>query len=74
MTERQCPSCGSTSLEPGHVQSTGAIYFRPDNTRFLTLKTADVRLHANLCTECGVVTLVGNVEKARRLTEKTAAY
>jgi glucose/arabinose dehydrogenase len=69
-TERKCPSCASTKLEPGAIHSTGRIYFRPENTKFLTLGTSDVPLTANLCMDCGNVMLVGDLHKANKLVGK----
>ncbi len=65
--KRECPSCGSWNLEPGKIQSTGRVYFRPKNTKFLSLKTADIEIEGNICTECGYIMLVGDKGKARAL-------
>lgn len=73
-TERKCPSCGSTELEPGNVQSTGKIYFRPENTKFFILGTNDVALSANLCMNCGHVMLVGDLHKATKILDKAKAH
>ncbi len=70
----RCRRCGSRELEPGHVQSTGKVYFRPQNAKFLTLRTADILLHANICLACGLVELVGDVTKARALTERAQPH
>ena len=71
---RSCPCCGGNQLEPGSIQSTGRLTFRPDNARFLSMKTADVAVTANICTECGHVMLLGNVQKANELvTGRTEA-
>jgi len=73
-TERKCPSCGSTELEPGNVQSTGKVYFRPENAKFLTLGTSNVELSANLCMACGHVMLVGDLRKATKILDKAKAH
>ncbi|GAA5496400.1 hypothetical protein SAMN02745181_0297 [Rubritalea squalenifaciens DSM 18772] len=72
--ERQCPCCGSAKLEPGKVQSSGKVYFRPENTKFLTLGTNDVELSANLCMDCGYVMLIGDMRKANKLLNKSQAH
>jgi predicted nucleic-acid-binding Zn-ribbon protein len=72
--ERKCPSCGSTNLEPGNIQSTGRIYFRPENTKFLTLGTGDVPITANICTDCGHLMLVGELRKANKLFGKAKPH
>ena len=74
MREQKCVHCGSDRLEPGKLQSTGAIYFRPDNSKFMTLKTANIRLKANICLECGAVVLVGDPSKVESLTERTQPH
>lgn len=72
--ERKCSECGGTELEPGSIQSTGKIYFRPANAKFLTFRTADIEVKANVCIACGHVQLVANVEKLAALTERAKAY
>jgi ferredoxin-like protein FixX len=74
MREQKCLHCGSDRLEPGNIQSTGAIYFRPDNAKFMTLKTADIRLKANICLECGAVFLVGDPAKVETLTSRAQPH
>ena len=66
----QCPRCGSAVAEPGSVHSTGRVYFRPANAKFLTLKTGDIELKANACTQCGHVDFVADVAKLDVLTRR----
>ena len=42
--------------------------FRPDDSKFLTLETGDVMTKATMCRNCGVIELIGDVNKLRRLT------
>jgi len=72
--EQKCPACDSTLLEPGSIQSTGRIYFRPENTRFLTLGTNDIPVVANLCANCGHIMLVGDLRKANKLLGKAKPH
>ncbi len=65
--KRKCMSCGGESLEPGKVQSTGRVYFRLKNAPFLTMKSADIEVQGNICTECGCITLVGDQAKVKAL-------
>ena len=65
--KRECPQCGSDKLESGKLRSAGAVHFRPDNAKFLTLKTADIELAGNLCVACGHVTLIADQKKAQAL-------
>ena len=67
-TDKKCLRCGSTDLQPGRIQSTGKIWFTPDNAKFFTFKTSDVTVRANICLDCGTVELVGDVHKAQSLT------
>ena len=73
-SERKCPSCSSTNLEPGSVQSTGRVHFRPENTKFFTLGTNEVAVAANVCMECGNVMLVADLRKAAKLLDKAKAH
>jgi ribosomal protein S27AE len=68
--KKKCPNCGSTQLEAGTLQTTGRVHFRPKNAKFLTLGTGDVPIKANLCMECGVMMLVGDLTKAIKLVGK----
>jgi predicted nucleic-acid-binding Zn-ribbon protein len=65
--KRKCTSCGSENFEPGKIQSTGRVYFRPKHTKFLNLKSADIEIEGNICTECGHIMLVGDKGKAKAL-------
>jgi hypothetical protein len=44
--------------------------FRPQESKFLTLETGDVMTKATMCRTCGVVEIVGDVNKLRRLTSE----
>jgi len=69
--KKTCLSCGSSSLEPGRVQSTGLLYFRPTNPRIMTVRTADIPVQASMCLDCGAIDLGGEVNKARQLSKQT---
>ncbi len=66
----QCPYCGGENMQPGGIQSTGKLYFRPANAKFFTFETGDVSIQADLCMDCGAIGLIGDVRKANSLTEK----
>ena len=66
-SEKKCPSCGSTRLEAGTIQTAGRVNFRPENTKFFTLGTGDVPIEAKICMECGVMLLIGDLTKANKL-------
>lgn len=74
MEPKKCLRCGTPHLEPGAIQSTGRLYFRPANSRFWTFKTADVPVQANLCLECGALELVGDMKKAEALIGQSTAF
>jgi hypothetical protein len=63
-----CYRCG------GEMQSAGALFsavrtsFRPQDSKFLTLETGDVMTKALMCRDCGVIEIIGDVNKLRRLT------
>jgi len=67
MIVKKCLRCGGERLEPGALQSTGKIYFRPANSSFWSFRTADVPVEANICLDCGTVELIGDVKKAEAL-------
>lgn len=73
MKEKKCLRCGGTNLEPGIVQSTGRVYFRPENTKLLTFQTSDVPVRVNICIDCGTLDFVGDVHKAQSLTGRATA-
>ena len=56
------------------MSSEGAIYaavrlsFRPQDAKFMTLETGEVMTKAVMCRDCGLIELVGDVNKLRRLT------
>jgi len=43
------------------------VYFRPKNAKFLSLKSANVEVEGNICTECGYIMLVADKAKAKAL-------
>jgi len=67
MSLKKCLRCGGERLEPGAIQSTGKIYFRPANSSFWSFRTADVPVEANICLDCGTVELIGDIKKAESL-------
>ena len=67
MSQDTCPYCEKASLVRGTLESTGAIRFRPLETKFLTFRTADIDVHASMCSSCGWVGLTGDTEKLNQL-------
>jgi hypothetical protein len=62
-----CSRCGG-EMSPGAMFSAMRVSFRPQDSKFLTLETGDVMTKAAMCRDCGVVEIIGDVNKLRRLT------
>ena len=70
--EQKCLRCGGTNLEPGSIQSTGKVCFRPKKCKFLTTKSGDICVNANICIDCGHLELVGDVKKTKLLVKASS--
>ena len=68
-----CSRCGGDSFAPGAMIAAVRTSFRPQNTKFLTLETGDVMIKAMMCRTCGVIEIVGDVNKLRRLASEPDA-
>ena len=64
-----CSKCGG-EMSPGAMFSGMRTSFRPQESKFLTLETGDVMTKAMMCRNCGVVEIVGDVSKLKRLTSE----
>ncbi len=67
MSQDACPSCGKPALVRGALQSTGSVRFRPFQAKFLTFRTADIAIQAQMCASCGCVVLLGDAHKLEQL-------
>ena len=66
---RPCTRCGAEMNNGGGaLYSAVRLSFRPQESKFMTLQTGDVMTKAMMCRECGVIEIVGDVNKFRRLT------
>jgi hypothetical protein len=63
-----CSRCGGESFSAGALISAVRTSFRPQESKFLTLETGDVMTKAMMCRTCGVIEIIGDVNKLRRLT------
>jgi hypothetical protein len=63
-----CYRCGAESISIGALFSAVRTSFRPMESKFLTLETGDVMTKATMCRNCGVIEIIGDVNKLRRLT------
>lgn len=67
----KCVRCGSELLTAGALYGPRRMSFRPEGTKFLTLETGDVMTKVTMCRECGLIEVIGDVAKLRRLTSET---
>jgi Domain of unknown function (DUF6487) len=65
---RMCGRCGGEMNAAGALYSAVRLSFRPQDSKFMTLQTGDVMTKALMCRECGLIEIVGDVNKLRRLT------
>ena len=65
-----CYRCGGEMFSMGALFSGIRTSFRPQESKFLTLETGDVMTKATMCRGCGVVEIVGDVNKLKRLTSE----
>ena len=68
-----CYRCGGESFAAGAMISAVRTSFRPQESKFLTLETGDVMTKAMMCRTCGVIEIIGDVNKLRRLTSEPDA-
>lgn len=66
--KRLCGRCGGEMTARGALYSALRLAFRPEDSRFMTLETGDVMTKGFMCRECGLIEIVGDVNKLRRLT------
>jgi hypothetical protein len=64
---RKC-RCGGDMISAGALYSAVRLTFRPQESKFMTLQTGDVMTKAVMCRECGLIEILGDVNKLRRLT------
>ena len=64
-----CSRCGGSTLEAGKLH-TGRMSFHFDDPRFLTAFTGYVPIFSTMCLDCGTIDLIGEVEKARKISKK----
>jgi hypothetical protein len=68
-----CYRCGGETTSVGALFSAVRTSFRPMDSKFLTLETGDVMTKATMCRSCGVIEIIGDVNKLRRLTTEPDA-
>ena len=65
---RLCIRCGGEMSDAGALYSAVRLTFRPQEARFMTLQTGDVMTKAVMCRSCGLIEILGDVNKLKRLT------
>jgi len=68
-----CSRCGGDAFAPGALISAVRTSFRPQESKFLTLETGDVMTKASMCRTCGLIEIIGDVNKLKRLTSEPDA-
>jgi ribosomal protein S27AE len=68
-----CSRCGGDVFAAGALISAVRTSFRPQESKFLTLETGDVMTKAQMCRTCGVIEILGDVAKLKRLTSEPDA-
>jgi hypothetical protein len=69
----KCYRCKGETIVLGALYSGMRTSFRPQDSKFLTLETGDVMTKATMCRNCGVVEILGDVNKLKRLTSEPDA-
>jgi hypothetical protein len=54
-------------VDGGALYSPVRLSFRPQDAKFMTLQTGDVMTKAIMCRGCGLIEILGDVSKLRRL-------
>ncbi len=67
-----CSRCGAETVSGGALYSPVRTSFRPQDSKFLTMQTGDVMTKATMCRECGLIEIIGDVTKLKRLTSEPA--
>ena len=73
MMQMRCPSCEQNKLVQGTIESSGKVHFRPVTAKFLSLRTAYVKVRAHMCASCGFIAMVGDTEKLQHISEPEPA-
>ena len=65
----ECLRCGGTNVMPSDLQSTGKIYSRPKDAKFVTVLTTGALVSALTCLDCGHVEMMVDTEKTKAITK-----
>jgi hypothetical protein len=64
---RLCTRCFGNLTDAGALYAAVRLTFRPQDARFMTLQTGDVMTKALMCRRCGLIEIIGDVNKLERL-------
>lgn len=64
-----CPACHNDELVSGVFRSTGLNYFRPQKSKFWSIRDSNIKTMALMCRKCGVITHFGDIEKLEKLLD-----
>ena len=67
----RCSQCGSTNLVNGKCQSTGFLYFVPEEAKFWTFKTSTIGLKSKMCANCGHINFTGDTDHLHELLKQS---
>ena len=65
-----CSRCGSKALERGTLNSQVGITFRPARLKFLVFSTGRVPVQADMCMDCGHITLTAEPAEVEPLIKQ----
>lgn len=66
---KTCLKCGGTNLKSGFFQSTGRIYFRPNDAKLIAMFTSGVPVDAEACFNCGHMELMVDTAKVNLISK-----
>lgn len=62
-----CPICHDDDIVLGKFRSTGLNYFRPDKSKFWSVRDSNIKTMAVMCQKCGAITHFGDTKKLEKL-------
>ena len=69
MKRSNCLWCEGDKLVEGRLQSTGVIYFKPKETKFLVMADSLVSIQARVCSDCGYIDLYADTKKLKKISK-----
>jgi transcription elongation factor Elf1 len=66
---QKCLGCGAEKFETGSIQTIGKPVFRPDNIKFMTLKSG-LEIAVKACQNCGNLQMNIDVNELTQLTNE----